>query len=74
MKYNKWISCLEAAELNVIPTELIDFTWVLQLLVEGDGRGGPGGIESDHELAGLEGVDDQLDELHVVVNQPVGLQ
>ena len=42
--------------------------------MEGDGRGGPGGVESDHELAGLEGVDDQLDELHVVVNQPVGLQ
>ena len=33
-------SNLEAAELNVVPTELIDFVAVLQIFMEVDCRGG----------------------------------
>ena len=34
----------------------------------------PGGVESDHQLAGFEGVDDVFNQFHVVLNKPVGFE
>ena len=34
----------------------------------------PGGVESNHQLARVEGVGDLLDQLHEVINQPVRLK